>query len=247
MDSSAAQILTLHGTEELLKRAGHLFTDVRHEFLCATADPDTWRALASHTRARPRSRGFTARKLSTPEVTGDPAGRRHLTEAAEAGARVRIAGAPLPQEAIVVDRRFALLAGRTGGGRSYTLVTASDVVEGVRALIVSAWEVSREFTPGDGFGAEAPPLDKETRGTLRMLARGYTDERAALRLGVSVRTYRRRIAALMELLGAESRFQLGLRVGRSTEAAGAVPDDGQGRGVQAAAHPRRGRAPAPQG
>ena len=209
-------MVTLHGVEELVERAGHLFTDVRREFLCATADPETWRALASFHRARLRPTRFTARKLSTSQVCADPEGRRQLAEAFEAGAQVRVAGGPLPQEAIVADRRIALLAGRgVRGRRSYTLVTAPDVVEGVHALLTSAWEASTEFTPGEDV---PPPLDETARHTLRMLARGYTDERAAHRLGISVRTYRRRVAALMEALGATSRFQLGLRSARCTPA-----------------------------
>lgn len=42
-----------------------------------------------------------------------------------------------------------------------------------------------------------------------MLSAGLTDESAARRLGLSVRTYRRRVAALMSLRGNESRFQAG--------------------------------------
>jgi DNA-binding NarL/FixJ family response regulator len=46
---------------------------------------------------------------------------------------------------------------------------------------------------------------------LRLLSAGQKDEAAARSMGVSVRTYRRRVAELMALLGAESRFQAGER------------------------------------
>ncbi|MYV72152.1 hypothetical protein GT043_40825 [Streptomyces sp. SID2131] len=46
---------------------------------------------------------------------------------------------------------------------------------------------------------------------LRLLAQGYTDEAAARRLGISLRSERRLISELMEKLGAQSRFQLGRR------------------------------------
>lgn len=50
----------------------------------------------------------------------------------------------------------------------------------------------------------------------------HTDEAASRRLGVSLRTYRRRVAALMAALGARSRFQAGLRareiLGRRSDA-----------------------------
>ncbi|MFD0383713.1 helix-turn-helix transcriptional regulator [Streptomyces stramineus] len=45
---------------------------------------------------------------------------------------------------------------------------------------------------------------------LRLLGEGYTDEAAARELDISVRTYRRRVADIMRLLGARSRFQAGV-------------------------------------
>ncbi|GGW13183.1 hypothetical protein GCM10018980_71520 [Streptomyces capoamus] len=45
---------------------------------------------------------------------------------------------------------------------------------------------------------------------LRRLRDGFTDEVAARELGVPVRTYRRYVAEIMTLLGAESRFQAGV-------------------------------------
>lgn len=44
-----------------------------------------------------------------------------------------------------------------------------------------------------------------------LLAKGLTDETAAGRLGVSLSTIRRSMAAIMERLGARSRFEAGLR------------------------------------
>ncbi|RPK77169.1 hypothetical protein EES45_21935 [Streptomyces sp. ADI97-07] len=48
---------------------------------------------------------------------------------------------------------------------------------------------------------------------LDALGSGLTDASAARRLGVSLRTYRRRVAELMAVLEAGSRFQAGLRAG----------------------------------
>lgn len=49
------------------------------------------------------------------------------------------------------------------------------------------------------------------RELLRLLASGLTDEGAGKRLGISVRTVRRQMAALMERLNATSRFEAGLK------------------------------------
>ena len=55
-----------------------------------------------------------------------------------------------------------------------------------------------------GLRALAPSL-------LDALASGAKDEAAARELGLSLRTYRRRVAELMAAVGASSRFQAGLR------------------------------------
>ncbi|WP_242513940.1 response regulator transcription factor [Streptomyces leeuwenhoekii] len=49
------------------------------------------------------------------------------------------------------------------------------------------------------------------RELLRLLASGLTGEGAGKRLGISVRTVRRQMAALMERLNATSRFEAGLK------------------------------------
>jgi len=48
------------------------------------------------------------------------------------------------------------------------------------------------------------------------MARGFTDEVLARKLGMSLRTCRRHIAALMHDLDAVSRFQAGVRASRAS-------------------------------
>lgn len=79
----------------------------------------------------------------------------------------------------------------------------------MRALFVTAWETSADLTAYRS--APFPRLGDTDRTVLRALAAGHTDEAASRRLGVSLRTYRRRVAALMTALDAWSRFQAGLR------------------------------------
>lgn len=59
----------------------------------------------------------------------------------------------------------------------------------------------------------APPT-AETRRLLTCLSAGLTDESIARELGVSERTVGRRITRLQELLGARTRFQLGVQASR---------------------------------
>ena len=67
---------------------------------------------------------------------------------------------------------------------------------------------------GSYLTRHAPPLlGNSARDVLRALGEGLTDEAASRRLGVPLRTYRRRVADLLLTLEADSRFHAGLRAG----------------------------------
>ncbi|MEU7583738.1 DNA-binding response regulator [Streptomyces sp. NPDC041068] len=209
------QIVSLRGERELVRRAGGLFTGASEEFLCAAADlatfsPGVNAAFAGGRRPPLVPGGLTMRKLYTPRALADEAAERRLVRIAESGAQVRISAAPLAHEAIVIDRRVAILAGApVRGVRTFTVIRSPIAVEGVRTLVHAAWETATDL---DEYRRKRPPpLDEEARRVLRALGAGHTDEVTARELGMSLRTYRRRVADLMAALGATSRFQAGLR------------------------------------
>jgi hypothetical protein len=63
-------------------------------------------------------------------------------------------------------------------------------------------------------GLGAPPASDDTSRLLEMLASGAKDEQMARALGVSLRTVRRRVAALLIDLNVQSRFQAGVEAVR---------------------------------
>ncbi len=208
---------SVQGDAELIARAGHLFESVDTEFLCAARDLRTWSqpearaAVLKRTRAAD-SPGFTVRKLLSPVALADEEARAHLRLVRSKGALVRISGSPLPHETIIVDRRVMILAGReTPAGREYTVTASQNLVDGVHALLQAIWDNSLDL---DAYlRSDVPRLDTDGRMILEALGSGLTDASAAGRLGVSLRTYRRRVAELMLTLEADSRFQAGLRAG----------------------------------
>lgn len=213
--TSTHDVVVLHGEQEFARRAGHLFAAVRSEFVCAASDHTTWAmpgARDSRTAVvQPRlGAGVAVHKLFTPRGLDDPAHLEHLVTVAEYGAQVRICTTRLAHETIMIDRRVAILAGPpVAGVRSYTVVRTPEVVQGVAALFWATWAASTDLA---AYRREhAPDLDDTSLGVLRLMGEGLTDEAAARRLGLSVRTYRRRVAELMVLLGAGSRFQAGAR------------------------------------
>jgi DNA-binding NarL/FixJ family response regulator len=211
------QTSTVHGDEQLIARAGHLFDSVRDEFVCAARDLTTWsqprtRAAVGLRATAGRPAGFRVRKLMSPLALADETQRAELRRLTELGARVRISSAPLPHETIIIDRRVVILAGQQSPlGREYTVTSSPVLVGGVYALFSAAWESATEL--GAYLHGEMPELAQDAREILRALGAGLTDEAAARRLGTSLRTYRRRVAELMAALEAESRFQAGVRAG----------------------------------
>ncbi|TDD86404.1 response regulator transcription factor [Actinomadura rubrisoli] len=213
MSADVDRNVILRGEVELAERAGHLF-DAREEFVCAARDLRTWalpgvreRIIAERRRRRP---DLPAYKLHNPEALADEESERRLVEIARAGANVRICTTPLPHETIVIDRRIAILAGPPRAGvREYTVVRSPGVVKGVVSLFWATWERAADLA--DHRRDRPPALSAESRRILRLLGDGLKDETAARQLEMSLRTYRRRVAEILTLLDAESRFQAGLR------------------------------------
>jgi DNA-binding NarL/FixJ family response regulator len=212
-----AQFVVVHGDQELATRAGHLFENVRTEFVCAARDLNTWnhpktRAALLERMGVPRPSGVAVDKLLSPTALGDEQHRTELREVSAGGARIRISSSPLPHETIIIDRRVMILAGAAGPrGREFTVTTSETLVAGVYALFRATWDAATDFTAY--LRGDAPHLDDSARTILRTLGAGLTDETAARNLGTSLRTYRRRVAELLVALEADSRFQAGLRAG----------------------------------
>ncbi len=158
--------------------------------------------------------GATSRILYQHSIRHDRVTMAYATWMVEQGAQVRTA-AILPLRMVIVDRCIAIVPMDTLGDVEHGAmeVTAEGVVTLLLALFEDTWQQATEI------GSE-PPRDRLTglsevdRQLLDLLADGLTDEAAAKRLGLSVRTVRRTMARLMRQLDATSRFEAGLKVQR---------------------------------
>lgn len=110
---------------------------------------------------------------------------------------------------VVVDRETALVPVDPDDSRRGALeLRAPGVVAGLVALFEQVWHVATPFgeqTVPDGQGLTPPE-----RELLRLLGAGHTDESAARKLSVSLRSVQRMMTTLTERLGAASRFQAGV-------------------------------------
>lgn len=107
----------------------------------------------------------------------------------------------------VVDQRIIMLPERGGDYRDGALVAA-----GLSFIPLLLWAVNAAGTGAGQHPArrmDADQLDAATAEALHQMSLGLKDETAARNVGVSLRTYRRTVAQLMDRLDAQSRFQAG--------------------------------------
>lgn len=173
------------GREVLIARAEELGMPLRH------VDHDNLR------------RGVRYRILLPETVLANPALALRLGRLAQSGAEVRTV-ANLPAEATIIDGKLALMP--VSQGPELAVVRLPGMVRAVVALFEQLWANAGPLTTTQVTG-----LTNRERELLALLSAGCTDESAAARLGISVRTVRRMMSAIMAGLGARSRFQAGLK------------------------------------
>jgi DNA-binding CsgD family transcriptional regulator len=121
--------------------------------------------------------------------------------------QLRLSRGPV-RGALLVDGEVALVRRPPGTADPAASVIRSPVlVRALETLFVGAWAHAAPVGGRSRPREDVPP--DLARAVLDQLCTGNTDSHAARRLGISLRTYRRRVASIMQELGAESRFQAG--------------------------------------
>lgn len=130
-----------------------------------------------------------------------------MAERARAGEEVRVLP-EIPIRLMVVGTTHALFPDSLGTAESTRMVVRQSGLVGAATLIFDLlWARAAtvaEFSPGSADGGT------QRRFLLEQLATGAQDEQIARRLGISLRTVRRRIAEVLDELDASSRFQAGV-------------------------------------
>ena len=152
--------------------------------------------------------GRRSRAIYPVHVLSDAPGV--VMDRAAVGEEVRVLP-ELPTRMIVIGRSHAVLPEPLGYADSpRTMVRQRGLVELAALLFEELWRRAAPVAHQERADTR-PDL---RRFLLEQLASGAQDEQIARRLGVSLRTVRRRVAELMADLGAESRFQAGVEAVR---------------------------------
>jgi len=149
-------------------------------------------------------RGISMPVIYQSDAARKPEVLRYLADFVAAGAKVRA----VPHRTILMDRETVLVAVREDSlGVPFLLVREPAMVRNFCAQFATSWRRAHPV----GVGPEDSLADGTVREILGVLRTGVTDEVAARQLHVSARTIRRRVAAVLDLLGASSRFDAGVK------------------------------------
>lgn len=167
-------------------------------------------------QARPRvlrclRRGLSVRTVLVRKALDHSPTVAYLRELESHGARVRLV-THTTAKIQMFDRRTAVVpVDPEDGTRGALFAQESGLVSNIAALFESIWAESEDLGAllGEWRSEQEAPSELE-RMVLRAMCSGGKDEAGARDLGVSVRTYRRYIADLMQLLGAGNRPQAAL-------------------------------------
>ena len=181
-----------------------------------TAQPQTGRARHNLKAAAERDkaaidRGVRMRTLYQHSARRHKITREYVAEVSIAGAEVRTLD-EFFNRMIVIDRRLAIVPGRSGDEVAIA-VQEPALVAYLVDVFERAWERARPFTNTER--TTMSDIGREQRAmTIRMLIEGHSDPVSAKRLGVSARTFAGYVADLKTEYDADTRFQLGYTMGQ---------------------------------
>lgn len=207
----AAEGRILDGIESVRERLAELAHTARTECLSFTTggaqSPDTLAAEAPLNQVALR-RGIRIRNVYQDSFRNDPTTLAHARLMAGLGGQSRTTPT-LPMRMVVVDRETALVPIEPDNPRQGALeLRSTGVIAGLVALFEQVWHAATPFGEQQASGEHG--LTHQERELLRLLSAGHTDESAARKLAISLRSVQRMMTSLTERLGAASRFQAGV-------------------------------------
>ncbi|MFJ9519852.1 hypothetical protein ACIRPK_16530 [Kitasatospora sp. NPDC101801] len=173
--------------------------------------PDA-RAAAGPLNQQALERGVAIRAICRDSVRNDADAYSYARWLTGLGGQMRTVPT-VPMPLVIIDRRLAILPLDPSDPREGALeVDSPGMITAVCALFDQLWSVASSFgevAPTDRNGCT--PLEQ---ALLEIISAGHTDDVAARKLGLSLRTVRRMMASLMVSLNASSRFQAGLNASK---------------------------------
>ncbi|KQY57544.1 MULTISPECIES: hypothetical protein [unclassified Nocardioides] len=181
-----------------------------------TAQPQTGHSLAAQKAAGNRDvaalqRGVSMRTIYQHAARRSRGARAYVDRVTGAGGEVRTLD-EFFNRLIVVDREVAIIP--AGDDLDVALAIRDvDMVAYLVDIFERFWNRGRPFSSSEA-GVVKGIADEQRAMAIRMLKEGHSDATCAKRLGVSPRTYAGYVAELKEAYDAQTRYQLGYRMGQ---------------------------------
>ncbi|WTA73759.1 helix-turn-helix transcriptional regulator [Streptomyces sp. NBC_00838] len=205
----------LEGLSEIRNRIDDLAFFARDEIL--SVEPYTKLSAENIERSRPLDlrclrRGVRIRNVVLAAALDDLPTREYLRELVKRGAQIRVAE-NITERILVYDGRTALVpVDPQNTARGALLAHKSGLVSNIIALFEKIWTQADDLLTVTKEAADAVEgLSEIEQQVLISMCTVGKDEAGARELGISVRTYRRHVADLLQSLGAASRAQGALR------------------------------------
>lgn len=161
------------------------------------------------------ARDVASRTIYAPESLLREDATAYVRALVDAGEDARVLPG-LPMKLAVFDRRVALIPLTLDSGiQQSAVIHRSTLLDAMVMLFEFFWERALPLTgSGPAPASGRPELSADDQRLLSLLVSGAKDEAIARDLDVGVRTVRRRMQRLLQLLDAETRFQAGMQAAR---------------------------------
>jgi DNA-binding NarL/FixJ family response regulator len=210
------QVDRVPSLDAMAVRIAELMCHARTEV--AWVDPSSsisWKArtdLTVPSEVNAAQRGVDVRVICPPPRMSDASRHRWMDSRRNSPVRTRVMSTS-HMELLIFDRRIAILADyRSNSDQNALLVREALLVYVLHRVFEMWWVQATDL--GSFADADEPAMcevNGEERVILRMLSDGDKDETVAKKLGISVRTVRRKVSDVMRRMPADSRFQAGVR------------------------------------
>lgn len=218
----------VYGREAILRRAKEMQSSVRHEIRACDAPPypEDNPAAVNTMELDQLRRGIRYRILYDRRALDMPGRLADLEAGIAAGEEARVTDVPLKMT--LVDRSIAVLPLRHPVDVESRLMVYDPVLlDALSALFDMYWERALPLRVSDGkaqLAGDGTGPSADEAHLLPLLVAGLTDHEIAAQLGLSDRTVRSRVQAMMARLDAATRFQAGYQAVARGWLATEVPD-----------------------
>lgn len=198
---------TIAAAEELARNArSELAAVVRQQYMSTSMNG---LQVINGSLARLVRKGVRVRLLCSPETMSVTQEQKFINSAGPE-MPIRVAECP-PEELLIVDGHSAIIRNTMPQSGHAIILHDPAIVNSIHTLFNSVWALASPVIRRKG------PWDSQRELESRVLIclfQGQTDEAAAREMGISVRTYRRYVAKIMQDMGVSSRFQAGALASR---------------------------------